>query len=176
MEYLVDGYNLLHAWDRALPEKDDLESARRRLLDALADFGARTGSRVVTVFDGTDLPYSDRASHREVKVRFSRSPKDADRLIADLLAKTDHARETAVVSSDNAVRAAARAAGAKSVSSAEFSALLRRKEASPVARPSGATALSDSEVQNWARTFGVRPEDGMGHSGVKPLKKKGGRK
>ncbi len=172
MEYLIDAYNLLHAWDRALPAKDDLESARTRLLDALADYAEDSESRIVTVFDGIDLPYPDRTTHRGVSVHFSRSPKDADRLIAELLRKTDHARETAVISSDRAVRAAAKAAGAQSIPSDEFAQILRARVQAPTPRNSGATALSESEVQDWARTFGVRPEEGAIPSPVKPLKKR----
>ena len=159
MEYLVDGYNLLHAWDRALPEKDDLERARTRLLDALADFSAREGSRVTAVFDGVDLPYPDRGAHRGLAVRFSRTPQDADRLIASCLERSHHRRDTVVVSSDNAVKNEARAMGAKSLSSREFAETLRR---SPAPEPQSRDAsLSRIDVEGWARIFGVDPEDGM---------------
>ena len=159
MEYLVDGYNLMHAWDRSLPEKDDLEAARTRLLDALADFSARWDERVTAVFDGVDLPYPDRGSHRGVAVRFSRTPQDADRLIAACLEKSHHRRDTTVVSSDNAVRNEARAVGAKVLSSQEFAEVLRHGPD----RKAGSrnTSLSDAEVKGWAKIFGVDPESGM---------------
>ena len=159
MEYLVDGYNLLHAWDRALPEKDDLPSARTRLLDALADFAAREGARVTAVFDGVDLPYPDRGSHRGVAVRFSRTPQDADRLIASCLEASHHRRDTTVVSSDNAVRNEARAVSAKVLSSQEFSERLREGPARKP--PSRDSSPSQVDVEGWARIFGVDPEDGM---------------
>lgn len=151
MEYLVDGYNLLHAWDAA--------ADRQRLLDALADFAEREGARVTAVFDGVDLPFPDRGSHRGVAVRFSRTPQDADRLIASCLGKSHHRRDTVVVSSDNAVRTEAKAVGARVLSSREFARRLREAPArgSESRDPEG----SKVDVEGWARIFGVDPEDGM---------------
>ena len=155
MEYLVDAYNLLHAGDSG---DGSLQAARERLLDALADFHTRTGSKVTAVFDGIPLPHPDRGDHQGVKVRFSRTPEDADRLLARILEASDHTRETTVVSSDRAVRDAARAAGARVLGAEEF----RRRMSAPE-RASGnrqTAPLSRSEVLGWAKAFGVDPEAG----------------
>lgn len=159
MEYLVDGYNLMHVWDRDTVKPDALRDVRERLLDVLADFSERTGDRVRAVFDGRELPYPDRHVHRGVEVRFSRTPEDADRLLQGLLDLSDHARDTTVVSSDNAVRARAKASRARLLSSAEFVRLLRTP---PPRRdpPRDGPALSESDVQAWAREFGVDPSAG----------------
>jgi len=52
-EYLlVDGYNILHAWEDTREEaKRDLDSARRMLMDVLANFQGVTGERLILVFD-----------------------------------------------------------------------------------------------------------------------------
>ncbi len=155
MEYLVDGYNLLHAWDRATPKTDSLRAARIRLLEALAAFAERTGARVTAVFDGTDLPYPDRASHKGVRILFSRTPEDADRLIAERLERTHHARDTRVVSSDNAVRRQARAAGAQAVSASEFARWLREAPAAKAQSRSRQAPLTEGEIRAWAKDFGV---------------------
>ena len=153
-----------------MPGRDDLEAARRRVLDALAAFSEQSGARMTCVFDGVDLPYPDRGAHRGVAVRFSRKPQDADRLIGSLLDATDHARETTVVSSDRAVQARAKAAGAKILSSDDFGRLLNAGPArKAAARPD--VAVSPSEVAGWAKAFGVDPEAGM-PARVAPVKPK----
>ena len=88
-------------------------------------------------------------------MRFSRTPQDADRLIHTELSASDHARDITVVSSDNAVRTRAKAAGAAVMDVRPFSSLLREK-AAPGRRAD--PALSDAEVRAWAKTFGVDPD------------------
>ena len=52
-EYLlVDGYNILHAWEDTREEaRRDLDSARRMLMDILANYQGVTGERLILVFD-----------------------------------------------------------------------------------------------------------------------------
>ena len=50
---IVDGYNIIFAWEElAALAKDDLEAARRRLCDILSSYAGFTKSRLVVVFDG----------------------------------------------------------------------------------------------------------------------------
>lgn len=52
---LVDGYNIIHAWDelRELMEDVSLESARQRLMDILSNYkGTHKGMTLILVFDG----------------------------------------------------------------------------------------------------------------------------
>ena len=49
---LVDGYNILHAWEDTREEaKRDLDSARRMIMDILANFQGFTNQRLILVFD-----------------------------------------------------------------------------------------------------------------------------
>ncbi|MBR3929622.1 MAG: TetM/TetW/TetO/TetS family tetracycline resistance ribosomal protection protein [Clostridia bacterium] len=52
-EYLlVDGYNILHAWEDTREEaKRDLDSARRMIMDILSNFQGFTSQRLILVFD-----------------------------------------------------------------------------------------------------------------------------
>jgi len=52
-EYLlVDGYNILHAWDDTREEAQrDLDSARRMIMDILANYQGFTSQRLILVFD-----------------------------------------------------------------------------------------------------------------------------
>ncbi len=50
---IVDGYNIIFAWEElAALAKEDLEAARRRLCDILSSFAGFTKCRLVVVFDG----------------------------------------------------------------------------------------------------------------------------
>ena len=54
-EYLlVDGYNVIHAWDELIElSKVSLESARSKLLDIMSDYqGFNSNITVIVVFDG----------------------------------------------------------------------------------------------------------------------------
>ena len=51
---LVDGYNIIHAWDelRELVEDVSLESARQRLMDILSNYKVVQKATIILVFDG----------------------------------------------------------------------------------------------------------------------------
>lgn len=51
---LVDGYNIIHAWDelKELAEEVSLESARQRLMDILSNYKGTKKATVILVFDG----------------------------------------------------------------------------------------------------------------------------
>ena len=51
---LVDGYNIIHAWDelRELVEDVSLESARQRLMDILSNYKGVQKATIILVFDG----------------------------------------------------------------------------------------------------------------------------
>lgn len=54
-EYLlVDGYNIIHAWDelRELMEDVSLESARQKLMDILSNYKGVKNTTIILVFDG----------------------------------------------------------------------------------------------------------------------------
>ena len=49
---LVDGYNILHAWEDTREEaKRDLDSARRMIMDVLSNYQGFTSERIILVFD-----------------------------------------------------------------------------------------------------------------------------
>lgn len=51
---LVDGYNIIHAWDelKELAEDVSLESARQRLMDILSNYKGTSKATIILVFDG----------------------------------------------------------------------------------------------------------------------------
>jgi len=112
---VVDGYNVARAaWSGLAPEEE-----RRRTVALLEEVQARSGGRVVVVFDGDDAVTAPKAS-RDVRVRFSATGQTADEAIVHLLAATPPATPVVVVSSDRAVAADAKRQGAVAVGSRAF--------------------------------------------------------
>lgn len=112
---VVDGYNVARAaWSGLAPEEE-----RRRTVALLDDVQARSGGRVVVVFDGDDAVTAPKAS-KTVRVRFSATGQTADDAIVDLLEGTPKRTPVVVVSSDREVAADARRQGAVAMGAREF--------------------------------------------------------
>ena len=112
---VVDGYNLARAAWSGLGTEEE----RRRTVGLLEDVQARSGAKVVVVFDGDSGTVAPRAS-KAVRVAFSATGETADDAIAALVAATPHSQPVVVVSSDRAVAVDARSQGAATLSSAAF--------------------------------------------------------
>lgn len=111
MEWLVDGYNLLHA-SGIVPTtgQGELQAARETLLRWLttrlpADYRQRT----TIVFDGRDAPpgLPDHYTVHGLQIRFARH-QEADDLIEQLIQASHHPRQLTVVSNDRRLQRAAR--------------------------------------------------------------------
>lgn len=112
---VVDGYNVARAaWSGLAPEEE-----RRRTVALLDDVQARSGGRVIVVFDGDDAVTAPKAS-KNVRVRFSATGQTADDAIVELLEGTPNRTPVVVVSSDRAVAADARRQGAVAIGSQAF--------------------------------------------------------
>lgn len=84
-EYLlVDGYNIIFAWEelKALAE-DSLEDARVRLLGILSDYQGSTGLQVILVFDAHKVKRNPGAveDHGNVTVVYTKEAQTADHYI-----------------------------------------------------------------------------------------------
>ena len=101
-EYLlVDGYNIIFAWEElSLLAEYSLEDARLRLLDILSDYKGFSGINIITVFDahkvkenvGTEEVYNG-----NITVVYTKELETADQYIE---------RMTNLLSKDNIVRVA----------------------------------------------------------------------
>jgi uncharacterized protein len=118
VEFLIDGYNLLHAigWASPRMKKAELEPARRRLLDWLVDSVAnKTGSaKFRVVFDAMHGPSHTRSetSHRGMPVTFAYKSTADDR-IEELLDEAREPKRLVVVSNDTRLHESARRVKAK---------------------------------------------------------------
>jgi len=159
MQYLIDGYNLLHALGR-LQTRTGLEKARLRLLALLhAAFGNESG-HITVVFDAARPPAgaTEVQDYRGIQVRFAVCQDQADDLIELIIKRDSTPRQLTIVSDDHRLQKAGRRRHCPVMGCAEFLEWLdkrRRQTARPQvpqtpAKPEG---ISREEAEHWLREF-----------------------
>lgn len=158
MAYLIDGNNLLGClfpgWHRD-PEN------KLKLIRRLVAFHRSKRVRIILVFDGAPVPDLDEMALPDERFAILHPEREssADAVIAEILAGAGDKRHLTVVSSDRAIRTAARLAGARPQTGKEFAAELnrtlreRRAEREMDKKESPPTAL---ETRLWAQVFKER--------------------
>ena len=120
---IVDGYNVIFAWDelKALSQRN-LDLARAKLIDTLINYQSFTASEVVLVFDAYQVPGGAGAKYTEgpLHVVFTQENETADRYIERLVDEIGKNEAVRVVTSDSLVRLGALRSGVLRTSSAEF--------------------------------------------------------
>ncbi|GGE01194.1 NYN domain-containing protein [Paenibacillus nasutitermitis] len=83
---LVDGYNMIGAWPNLAAMRDtDLEGARDKLLEMLADYQGFTGMSVTVVFDAHQVPGTGSSFNQfRVSVVYTKEKETADSCIERL--------------------------------------------------------------------------------------------
>jgi predicted RNA-binding protein with PIN domain len=120
---LVDGYNISNALAPGQPLRDQ----RSRLVDALSELHARTGTTVEVVFDGAAAPDPWISGGRlSVHVQFSPAGVEADDVLVDLIASLPTTRPVILATSDRALRDRARRLGANLLGARQLLAVMRR--------------------------------------------------
>lgn len=126
---LIDGYNILHAWDEWKPFLPDrLEDARDALRDLLCDYAGATGKPVVLVFDAYAVPDNPGKAekYKNIYVIYTREAQTADAFIEQT---TFYGRNTArirVVTSDRPEQLISSGNAALRTSAREFHAEVNR--------------------------------------------------
>jgi len=151
MPYLIDGHNLIAQTPGLhLSDPDD----EMRLVSSLLPFCQRRRARVTVYFDRGRPGSEASLSSGSLKVHFVTPPGTADQAICAHLARLrGEARNWVVVSSDREVQAAARAAGARVVSSREFA---RELQAAPARQAEKPETSPTADVAYWERRFGQK--------------------
>ncbi|KKC48780.1 MULTISPECIES: NYN domain-containing protein [Paenibacillus] len=120
---LVDGYNIIGAWPELERLKEsNLEEARDRLLDLLADYQGYTGHQVYVVFDAHQVPGS-RSAYKQHKltVVFTKEKETADECIERLVTELKkRSRHIYVATSDSVEQHVAFGKGALRISAREL--------------------------------------------------------
>ena len=104
---IVDGYNVIFAWeDLARQARSDLDAARRQLCDTLSSFAGYTKCHLVVVFDGYKQkgnPGEKRQFHN-IQVVYTKEGETADAYIEALADKIGPSYAVRVASSDALVQ------------------------------------------------------------------------
>ena len=147
---LIDGYNVLHAWDEWKPFLPDrLADARDALRELMCDYAGATGRAVILVFDAYAVPNNPGKAekYKNIYVIYTREAQTADAFIEQT---TYYGRNTArirVVTSDRPEQLIASGNAALRTSAREF-----HKEVNQV-RDGIAAFLSRNNLARPARTL-----------------------
>ena len=118
---IVDGYNMIFAWDDlAETAKHDLSAARRHLKDLLTGYAAFRKCRTILVFDSYRQPGSEKYQDAGIQVVFTREGETADAYIQNLAAQFGGNYRVSVASSDGLVQLSALGSGVLRVSAREL--------------------------------------------------------
>ena len=120
---LVDGYNVIFAWDdlKALAQ-DNLEAARERLMHILCNYAAFTKNEVVLVFDAYKVP-GNTGKHfdfHNIHVAYTKERELGDVYIEKLISQIGKNERVRVVTSDGLIQLSAVRFGVLRMSAAEF--------------------------------------------------------
>ena len=130
-EYLlVDGYNVIFAWEElSALSKVTLDGARGRLLDILCDYQAMKGCRLIVVFDAYRLkghPEEAYAYHN-IYVVYTKEAETADRYIERFAHDNSKKYQITVATSDGLEQIIIRGEGCRLLSSRDLQADVERQ-------------------------------------------------
>jgi predicted RNA-binding protein with PIN domain len=128
---IVDGYSLLHRDPQLAPSLDsNLQFARRQLIKKIERLGI--AERTTVVFDGRGAGKSEEPC--SIEVLFSPAHQTADTVIERLVHSEADTAGVMVITSDRAERETVTAAGAQSMSCANFLEWLSADDASTASK------------------------------------------
>ena len=119
---LVDGYNVIGAWDVPRAEHLSIDEARERLVHLVADYAGYSGEEVIVVFDGhyTDRMTRSRSLLHGVEVVFTKHAESADNYIEAACEAAPKWRHVRVATSDAIEQTVTLGRGAVRIPSREF--------------------------------------------------------
>ncbi len=120
---IVDGYNVIFAWeDLAAQARSDLDAARRQLCDALSSFAGYTKCRLVVVFDGYKQKGNpgEKSQFHNIQVVYTKEGETADAYIEALADEIGNNYSVRVASSDALVQISSLRSGVLRMSAREL--------------------------------------------------------
>ena len=120
---IVDGYNIIFAWDSlAEMAKNDLEAARRHLLDTLSSYAGFTKCRLVVVFDGYKRKGNpgEKSQYHNIQVVYTKEGETGDAYIEALVAEIGNNYNIRVATSDSLVQLSSLRSGVLRLSAREL--------------------------------------------------------
>ena len=126
---IVDGYNIIFAWEElADTAKQDLEAARRHLCDALSSYAGFKKCRVVLVFDGYKVKGNpgQRLQYHNIQVVYTKENETGDGYIEALVSQIGGSYHVRVATSDGLVQLSSLRSGVLRMSARELREELER--------------------------------------------------
>ncbi|MGN1410226.1 MAG: NYN domain-containing protein [Eubacteriales bacterium] len=121
--YIVDGYNVIFAWDElAAIAEYDLEGARVKLCDILANYKAFTGRDIILVFDAYNVKGAVRRKldYHGLAVVYTKEGELGDTYIEKLVYEIGEDFSVRVITSDALIQLQALRSGVLRMSAREF--------------------------------------------------------
>jgi len=117
---IIDGYNLLHQDDAFNGHRDDLQTARQRLVRSVEGVVPEMASRITVVFDGRERGRDVSFDTPHLEVLFSPANRTADGVIERMVSAAKNPQRICVVTSDHMEEQIVSAAGATVLSCLHF--------------------------------------------------------
>jgi len=120
---LVDGYNVIFAWDELKELSNiNIDSAREALIELLKNYGGINNIKITVVFDGYRAAGNPGSRYMDgnVEVVFTKEGETADNYIEKTVFSKKKGFDITVVSSDRTVQMTVMGDGALRISSREF--------------------------------------------------------
>ena len=120
---IVDGYNIIFAWeDLAQQARSDLEAARRQLCDRLSSFAGFSKCQLVVVFDGYKQKGNpgEKTQFHNIQVVYTKEGETADAYIEALADQIGSNYAVRVASSDSLVQLSSLRSGVLRMSAREL--------------------------------------------------------
>jgi predicted RNA-binding protein with PIN domain len=120
---IVDGYNIIFAWDDlAEMAKNDLDAARRHLCDRLSSYAGFRKCRLVVVFDGYKVKGNpgEKQLFHNIQVVYTKENETADAYIESLAAQIGNNYSVRVATSDSLVQLSSLRSGVLRMSAREL--------------------------------------------------------
>ena len=124
---LVDGYNIIFAWDELKDMAEEhMDTARQRLMDMLSDYQGQTGEKVILVFDAYRVAGNggNMFSYHNIHVVYTKEAETADQYIERLVHEIRPSYEVTVATSDVVEQVIILGKGARKLSADGFKAEL----------------------------------------------------
>lgn len=120
---LVDGYNIVFAWEE-LNElaKDNIDAARDKLMDIMCNYQAYKGMHLILVFDAYKVKggIGSMQDYHNIHVVYTKEAETADQYIEKLAHQMGRENDVTVATSDGLEQLIIRGEGCKLISAREF--------------------------------------------------------
>lgn len=143
-QLIIDGYNLLHQDVAFEGRRNELQTARQRLVRRIEAAALELAPRVTVVFDGREGGRDLSLDSPQFEVLFSPANRTADAVIERMVAMAKNPERICVVTSDHVEEQIVSSAGASVMSCMAFISRCNAATSTPVPRRQQASGRSGS--------------------------------